>query len=429
MKGVGKHTLSALLAKLARGIIRTYRPQIVMVTGSVGKTSTKDAVIAAFSRHTNVRGSEKSFNSEIGVPLTIIGAKNPWENPWRWLIVLFKGFWLLLGRAAYPKLLVLEVGADRPGDLERILRIATPDAVVVTRLPDVPVHVEAYASTDAVKSEEFTPAFALAAGAPLILASDNEYALSMGKKTLARMVTFGFAPESAVAITAPAVHAEKGNVLGMEGNLVANGKVHPVLVRGALGAHQLLAPSAAFACAQALGVPVQKILQGLSHYQPPRGRMNLLKGEQGSFIIDDTYNSSPAASEEALKALALFPAQGRRVAVLADMLELGRYSAHEHETIGRLASGIVDLLVVVGTRARAIAEGALAEGFAESKIIYTDSSREAAARAREWLSAGDTILVKGSQSMRMERVVETLLAKKADAHLLVRQEREWKRRV
>jgi len=429
MKRFFRNILTGALGSLARAILHKYKPQIIMVTGSVGKTSTKDAVIAAFSLYTNVRGSEKSFNSEIGVPLTIIGAKNPWENPFRWIEVITAALNLLVTHKPYPKLLVLEVGADRPGDLARILRIATPDAVVVTRLPDVPVHVEAYVSTTAVKDEEFTPAYALAAGAPLVLASDNEYALSTGKKTNARLITFGFTNTSDVSISAPSVYMEKGRVVGMEAHMVIEGKKYPLIVRGALGAHQLLAPAAALACAVSLGVPHEKALKGLSRYSPPAGRTRILEGMKNTVIVDDSYNSSPAALEEALTALFSFPAQGRRVAVLGDMLELGRYSLEEHEKAGQHASSVVDVLIAVGTRAKAIADSAEKNGLAEGQVFFATDSYDASRLLPTLIEQGDTVLIKGSQGMRMERVVEALLENPEDVKFLVRQEREWKRRI
>ena len=141
MKNLLKFIIVLFLTFFARAVVRRYAPKIVMVTGSVGKTSTKDAVAAVLGRRFFVRKSEKSFNSEFGVPFTILGVENPWNNPLAWLSVLRSALALLILPNHYPSMLVLEVGADRPGDLARILRIATPDAVVVTRLPDIPVHV------------------------------------------------------------------------------------------------------------------------------------------------------------------------------------------------------------------------------------------------------------------------------------------------
>lgn len=399
-----------------------------MVTGSVGKTSTKDAVAAVFSTTTTVRASEKSYNSELGVPLTILGVKNPWKNVLGWVGVFTMGIHLLLRKTDYPSLLVLEVGADRPGDLARILRFATPDAVVVTRLPDVPVHVEAYASTQAVKDEEFTPAYALSPNAPLILDCENEYALSMAKKTRATMHTFGLACTSDVSLSKVSVMEEKGRVTGMSALVTIDGTTYPLSLVGALGAHQLLAPAAALATARALGVPIAKALQGLKKYHSPLGRSHLLRGIRGSVLIDDTYNSSPAAAEEALRSLAQTPAQGRKIALLGDMLELGRYSIAQHIAIGEQAKEICDELVVVGKRSRATGDAALHAGMPESQVHFFDTARDASEWILDAATKGDLILIKGSQGMRMERIVEALLENKDDLQYVVRQEKEWKKR-
>ena len=133
MKKILKVVMVFVLAFFARAVLRRYTPRIVMVSGSVGKTSTKDAVAEALSTKFYVRKSEKSFNSEFGVPFTILGVGNPWDDPFEWFAVLKSAIGLLILPNHYPAMLVLEVGADRPGDLARILRFATPDAVVITR--------------------------------------------------------------------------------------------------------------------------------------------------------------------------------------------------------------------------------------------------------------------------------------------------------
>jgi UDP-N-acetylmuramoyl-tripeptide--D-alanyl-D-alanine ligase len=425
MKPLLKQPVAALLAALARGIVRKYHPTIVMITGSVGKTSTKDAVAAALEQHFYLRKSEKSYNSEFGVPLTIIGSPNPWTSLPAWLRVFQEAFSLIMLPNHYPKLLVLEVGADRPGDLNRILKIATPDVVVVTRLPEVPVHVEAYASTKAVREEEFTPAYALAEAAPLILSADDAYALSMAKAIPATLSTFGTDTSAQVRVTNVGVFEEGGNVLGMSADLEIEGTTHTLTVRGAFGTSQLLAPAAAVATALALGLTPKQALKSLESYVPPPGRARILRGIQSTTLIDDSYNASPAAVEEALRSLSLL-GNRRKVVVLGDMLELGRYSAQEHERIGTLAATTADVVIGVGTRARAIVTAAQAAGTPAESTRWFDTSAEASAALCELIREGDIVFVKGSQSIRTERIVETLLADQDDRRKLVRQESQWK---
>lgn len=417
---------AGILAFFARAILRKYRPTVIMVTGSVGKTSTKDAIAAALGPSSDVRASEKSYNSEFGVPLTIIGAKNPWSDPVAWFQVFDEATELLAWRKHYPKTLVLEVGADRPGDLARILKIATPDAVVVTRLPEVPVHVEAYASPAAVREEEFAPAYALPSGAPLILSSRDTHAIAMAKNTQASVTLFGFSKEADIHIEEPTIVMENGKPAGMQTTATVEGKTYTLTTPGVLGRPQVLAPAAALALTHALGIPVERALKGLARYTPPPGRARILKGKNGSILIDDSYNASPAAVEEALQCLSHL--SGRKIAVLGDMLELGRYSAQEHERIGALAGRYAAALVAVGIRSRAMKAPAIAAGMKEENVFIFDNAAEAGEHLVVGLHEGDVILVKGSQSVRMERLVEHLLADPKDVKYLVRQDAEWRKR-
>lgn len=421
MKTLARNIVAAVVAVLSRGILRKYRPIVVMVTGSVGKTSTKDAVAAALGEHFLLRKSEKSYNSEFGVPLTIIGAKNPWTSAIGWLKVFQEALALLMLPSHFPKLLVLEVGADRPGDLAKILRIATPDVVVVTKLPEVPVHVEAYATPQAVREEEFAPAYALNPGAALILSSDDIYAREMAAPLPVSITTYGYADGADLHIRNPRLAD------GMEADITIEGETYTISASGSLGTQQLYAPAAALAVARALQVPMEEALKGLAKYMPPPGRARILAGINGSVLIDDTYNASPAAVEEALKSLQLVKGT-RRIAVLGDMLELGRYSAQEHTRIGSVAAETCDVVVAVGTRARAIAEGARKAGKGSESVFEFNESTKAAEALREMVQEGDVVLVKGSQSIRTERVAEALLASREDTGKLVRQDKEWKRR-
>lgn len=413
----------SLLALAARGVIRRYKPTVVMVTGSVGKTSTKDAVAEVLMKRFLVRKSEKSFNSDFGVPLTILGVENPWYNPLAWLAVWRRAFGLLLLPNHYPTLLVLEVGSERPGDMAHILRIVTPHAVVVTALPPISVHVEAYASPEAVQEEEFSPAFALPGAAPLVIPIDDVYALRNAVRTPARVYTYGYSSDAQVRIGEGSFAIRDGIVAGMEAQVAVGEEGGMAVALGSVGQAQVLPLAAAIAVGTAFDIPLAESLEALSAYVPPPGRGRLLRGIRDSIVIDDSYNASPAAVEQALATLKAFPHAKRRIAVLGDMLELGRYSFSEHERIAALARDSADLVVGVGIRARAFTA---ASG---SEALHYDTSYTAAEALPELVKPGDVILVKGSQSIRTERIAEALLADPADAAYLVRQERVWKRKT
>lgn len=424
MKNFFKSIVAFILAFLARAVIRRYRPRIVMISGSVGKTSTKDAVAIVLATRFFVRASDKSFNSEFGVPFTIFGVKSPWSNPLAWVSVVKSALALLVLPNHYPNMLVLEVGADKPGDLTRILRIATPDIVVITHLPEIPAHVESYASPESVREEEFSPAFALVAAAPLVVPADDVYALDSAMRTSARVISYGASDDATVRVLDAGFYEDEGNVVGMRARVQIGGEQGDLVVKGSVGTTQILPAAAALATAHSLGIPINEALEALRSYEPPPGRGRLVDGKNGSIIIDDSYNASPIAVEMALETLKAFPRATRRVAVLGDMLELGRYSVMEHERIGAIADDSADVIVAVGIRAR----GFVAER-TKAEIMQFDNSRVAAHFLSDFVRSGDVVLVKGSQSIRTERIVKALLANQSDVARLVRQEREWERKV
>lgn len=418
-------------------MLRKYRPKIVAVTGSVGKTSTKDAIFAVMARVTHVRKSEKSFNSEIGLPLTILGLENAWGNPLRWLQNIFDGILLILLPAKYPEWLVLEVGADRPGDIRSLVGWLPVDIAVITRLPETPVHVEFFDSPEAVVEEKAALIECLRPGGTLLLYADDARVRALVRHEPAqdaKVLLFGFGEEADIRASGFALVQESGKhtwPIGMQANIALDEDVAPVEILGSVGPHAFLPGIAAAAVGAALGLSLQQIVEGLAGYQSPPGRMRLVPGIKGSLIIDDTYNSSPAALEAALRTLGEIKTKrpGRRVAVLGDMLELGRRSVEEHRKAGVEAAGVCDLLMTVGFRARDIAQGALDSGLADGNILQYEDSGKAGEEIKNMIGEGDCVLVKGSQSVRMERVVEELLLEPEHAaDLLVRQDAEWKRR-
>ncbi len=439
MKNFLKRCLVWVLLQEARLVVRKYRPKIIAVTGSVGKTSTKDAIFAVVAAGHYVRRSDKSFNSEIGVPLTILGCPNAWSNPFAWLQNLLDGLLLSITPARYPEWLVLEVGADRPGDISSLARWLPVDIAVITRLPEVPVHVEYFKSVDAVVEEKASIINALRPGGTLVVYADNHTQLlrERAEKHGANVVTFGFDGEADLRGSnfAPLLETEAGkgsHPIGMSSTITIRSTMSgsmsaPLSTLGVIGSHAILSPLAAAAVGSVLGMSLEDTVAALGSYEPPHGRMHLLPGIKGTCIIDDTYNSSPAAVEAALNTLATL--KGRRAAVLGDMLELGRHSVDEHRKAGALVAKTADVLVTVGFRARDIAQGALDNGMQDDDIFQFEDAARAGEAVAAMLQSGDVVLVKGSQSIRLERVVELLLVDPSRApELLVRQDAEWKRR-
>ena len=416
-------------------VLKKYKPRVVAITGSVGKTSTKDAVYAVLQKRFHVRKSEKSFNSEVGVPLTILGLGNAWGNPLRWLQNIIDGLSLIVTTRNYPEWLVLEVGADRPGDIKSLASWIKVDVAIITRLPEVPVHVEFFDSVEAVIEEKASLIDAIHPGGTLLLYADDERTKKLQQRLPApdaRILLFGFDGEADARASGFSVVRAEGEhawPIGMTATISLEGEKAPVTLVGSLGTHAFLPAVAAAATGNVLGVSLQEIVAGLESYEQPPGRVRLLPGIKGTLLIDDTYNASPAATEAALDSLALTKPRGRTIAVLGDMLELGRVSVEEHRKIGAKVAKVCNLLVVVGVRARDIAMGALDNGMRDEHILQFEDSQKAGKELEQLVAEGDAILIKGSQSIRMERAVEELMLEPERAgELLVRQDSEWKKR-
>ncbi len=429
MKSFFKSIIVAILTFEAKLVLRKYHPKIIAITGSVGKTSTKDALYTVLATTFHVRKSQKSFNSEIGVPLTILGAPNPWSSIFGWIRTFGKGLGVLLFWRPYPEWLVLEVGVDRPGDIRHLTRWLTPNIVVVTSIPDVPVHVEYFDSPDELAEEKATLVDALADDGLLILNADDRRTCALSDRFRGQSVTYGFGRDAHVRAIQYKPFYKKGLPGIPEGVAVRvsiAGKTIPVEIHGGVGRTHVYPMLAATAFGAYCEIPLLTIAESFEHHETPPGRMRILAGIKNTAIIDDTYNSSPIAVEEALITLKELVPRGRRIAVFGDMLELGRFAVEAHKKLGTFAQSHTDMLVTVGLRARLIAEGALAAGMDEKNILQFDEAREAGKYLQNEVAPGDMILVKGSQSMRMERVVEEIMAyPERKTELLVRQDDEW----
>ena len=430
-----KKIIIYILTLESKLVLKKYKPRIIAVTGSVGKTSTKDAIYAVLAANGNhVRKSEKSFNSMIGKPLTILGVGNAWKDPLGWLSNIMRGLELVLFKVDYPDILVLEIGADHPGDIKNLTKWMHPDVAVITKIGDVPVHVEFFDSPEAVRLEKLFLAQGVKKDGTIVLYADDEKLRDL-KFDGRKVMTYGMDESALVKGSTPTILYKEENgsrkPSGISFKLEFAGNSVPVSLENVLGIQHVYPVLAAVAVGLVQGLPLVKIVQGLPLYKPPRGRMNMIEGINDSTIIDDSYNSSPTALAVALTALAEVEGTKNKVAILGDMMELGKYSAEEHKKAGELVAKSLDssrgdLLITVGQRAKGIRDGAVSAGFNPFSVISFDSSNEAAEKVKSMIKSGDIVLVKGSQSPRMERVTKAIMADPSRApELLVRQEKEW----
>ena len=429
-----KKIIIAILTWESRIIIAKYKPFVVAVTGSVGKTSAKDAIYSVIKYSSKfARKSEKSLNSEIGLPLTIIGVPTAWRDMVGWSKNILHGLELIMWRTEYPDCLVLEIGADHPGDIEKVTKWLHPDIVVMTKVSQTPVHVEFFASPGDVFKEKAFLAKAVKDNGSLILLADDEKILGLGADAMkgvngVKFISYGTVGSAQVRGSDPVMETDStGAPAGISFKINIDGNDTSVKVLGILGNTYMYPLLAAAAVGKAKNMSIADISKGLNEYDPPRGRMNILAGMNGSTIIDDTYNSSPEAALSALNALAEIRCSGRKIVAFGDMMELGKYASDEHRRVGARVAEISKMLVAVGPRSSlALVEGAVNGGMRLDAIHTFDSSDEAGKYLVSIASTGDVVLVKGSQSMRMERVSAALLCDPGRAgELLVRQEKEW----
>ncbi|HXF44346.1 MAG TPA: UDP-N-acetylmuramoyl-tripeptide--D-alanyl-D-alanine ligase [Candidatus Paceibacterota bacterium] len=425
MRNLALKILAAILRRLALITLERYKPSLVGVTGSVGKTSTKMAIAAVLASSRSVRASSKSFNNEIGLPLAILGDWDSTEGKFFWFNTILSSLKELTWKnPAYPNIIVLEYGVDRPGDLDRLLHTAKPHIGVVTTLGEIPVHVEFFAGPEKVAEEKSKLVEALPSTGFAILNADDEIVLNMKEKTRAHPVTYGFSSGTDVRITNFENRFDK-DFRGVVFKLSYAGNIVPVRIRDVFGKTYAYAAAAAAAVGLIYGLNLVRISEALLQLSPPPGRLRLIKGEKETFIIDDTYNASPTAMHEALVTLRSLKAK-RRIAVLGDMLELGKYTLASHEGIGRVAAKSADILLTLGMKAKFIAERAVKSGMSQKNVMTFTNLEECTRTLEGMIQKGDLILVKGSQGVRMEKVVLEIMAEPQKAEeLLVRQSPVW----
>jgi len=415
----------------AKVFLARTRPVVIGVTGSVGKTSMKDAIAAVLSAKFRVAKSPKTYNSEIGIPLAVLGLETSYGASLRWLVSMVRAPFRAFLKAG-SEYLVLEMGIDRVGDMESNLAVTHPTIGVLGAVGTSPVHLEYFTSAEEVVREKAKMLEVIPESGKVFLYNDDAIIRSAVEHVRCPVTTFGVGTHADVFADSYEMLMDRTTSgerpKGFSCMVRAGDESVRVEVLGVVGEHHMYPIAVAIAVARACGVPMRDAARGLATYSPPPSRMRLFSGKSGSTIIDDSYNASPLAVIAAVATLASVPAT-RRMVCLGDMKELGAKSTEEHERIGEAVGRVADIALFVGSFARAMARGAERAGMRGEHILLADTSRDAVKRIAPLVSDGDVVLVKGSQSMRMERVTEALLAGKTDVAKLCRQDWYWKRKA
>ncbi len=408
---------NAILKLIAKKIIKKYKPLVIGITGSVGKTSTKEAVYTVVSQKFRAYRSLRNLNTESGLPISVLALDDIPSGKWSWRFAVITRAITLLCTAVkeYPNVLVLEYGADKPGDIHYLVSVVKPDIAVLTAV--APTHLEQFGSVEAVHKEKMKLLEAVPERSKRIYNAD----LVGGTEGISYSAN-GFVGSDVYATDVCSridQNIAQGSVVF---KIHSEGSVIPCELNGVIGDANVSSALAAVAVGKCLGMNGVDIVRGISHFHGKPGHMSVLPGIEHTIIVDDTYNASPAAVKHALVTIERLEGFKRRWAVLADMLELGHESESLHREIGRfVAEHSIDRLVTVGKDARFIAVAARESSMNPEYVVKCADSTSAVEHLRANMSDGDLILIKGSQSMKMERIVKAMMAEPERAdELLVR---------
>ena len=367
---------------LAASYRRSLSVKVIAITGSNGKTSTKDFVAAILSRGFRVTKTEGNFNNHVGLPQTMLAA------------------------TASDQIAVWEIGMNHPGEIAALAKLAAPDAAIITNVGVA--HIEFMGSREAIAAEKGTLAEAVDVGGTVILNGDDSFSESIAQHTHAKIILAGI---------------ENGTVRAIDVSQSATGCEFTILegahrCRAQLpvpGIHMVQNAMLAVAAGRAFGLSLEECAAGLASTPLTKARLQI-KEINGIQFIDDSYNANPDSMKAALRTLVELDADGRRVAVLGQMNELGEESERGHREVGETAAALgIDELFAVGEAGAAIAQAARKAGLENSSTV--DSPEEAARRLSATASPGDLILVKGSRTARMERVLEAFAKSRSTAEV------------
>ena len=433
-----KSIIYKILKYSSKKLLKRYNPTIIGVVGNVGKTSMRANMVMFLEQFTPVGTNLENYNTPIGLTLSFVDEKYPGKNIFAWLKIIYKSLsraWF--GYSEFAPIWVLEIGVDTPGDMDEFINdFLEFDVVVFGFIGENPVHLEQFKDKKELINEDAKILRALKDDGTLIIDGDDSVLKSIYRKR-DNVITFGFgnvdikASDFKVSIDVVNTEEQWANYYS---SIVPKGKFKveykgssiPFKVDYVLGKHQVNSILPAIALGLVDDMNLVEISQQIKKIVPVKGRLRCLEGVKDTLLLDDTYNSAPAAMALALDTLNRLKIKGsRKVAILGEMKELGAESKSIHKDIGVLAAETVDVCIGVGEGAKDIL---LAFHKHNSKGLYHwfDNSEEASSQIVDFITSDDIILVKGSQSSRMERISVVLLAnKRYRAELLTRQSNNW----
>lgn len=408
-----RRTALKILDMLAVRIVEKYKPVVIGVTGSSGKSITCKMIGEVLSTKYDVRLNDSRSRTAVSIPLAIIGAERGRGALLDWIGVYRKALSLLYAKNSfYPDILLLEMGVDSPNDMKEMLGVVHPDIAVFTNVGEFPAHAEHFKSDKHIAREKSLLFKSLVKEDLAVLNVDDAYIKQMVPSLKAQTMTFGFGAQAMVRGEEIFLGNKKWKTAdgkaGMSFKIAYDGTNIPFRFSYVIGRGQIYAALAAASVGIHFGFNMVEISQALSGYRTLPGRMNLIKGINGSVIIDDTFNANPGSVMAALETVHKLEAR-RKIAVLADMLELGNNTEKGHRRVGEYLPEAVDMVFCYGKTGKYFCRYARGMGMKEENIFCFDDRKELIEKLRGIVQEGDVILVKGSRALRMEKVVKGVM--------------------
>jgi UDP-N-acetylmuramoyl-tripeptide--D-alanyl-D-alanine ligase len=439
-----KKILQYVLAFLAKRVLGKYKPQIIAIGGSVGKTAAKDAIAHVLNQKYKVGKTMGNLNTELGVPASVLLADKSWDiesdslafslknksffNILKellkisgfWVKTILHGCWLFVfSSVKYPEILVLELAEDKPGDMQYLLTIVNHFIGVITAIGEIPVHVKFYASPQQLAYENSLIISKLPIEGLAILNFDEKIVKDMANVTQANVI--GYAINESADFRALnlrlrcKVYSDKKLEFGIRFQINYKTELEDFYLPNAIGQHQVYAILAAAAVGKSFDISLKKISEAVKDLKFAKHRMRIKKGKKNVIVLDDCYNSSPLAAQAALDSLKRCGNKlisqniiSRKVAVLGDMLELGKYSKKAHYDLGICAAKKVDILICIGKFSKYIVQAAK-EVMSDDRVYYFKDVKQALKEIDRLINKNDFVLIKGSRAIGLEKMVNELI--------------------
>lgn len=386
-----------ILWRRAQDYLNTYKPTLIGIAGSIGKTTAKLAAAQAIGKDRSVYIPVQPYNNPLGVALGILGV-DKYPNALSWPSLLARS----MVREVLEKeadTVILELGANRPGEMDFLAQKLPLDVGIVT---NVGTHnTNLYGSKNDVAHELTSLVTSLNTNGIAILNIDDPLVASMARHTSARVITFGRQEGADIYIR----RMERLKHAGFACEISSYGRSHEIHLRHIIGRHQISAILSAIALAQALGVNINDAIERLQNFVPPEGRLSLLNSPKGYRVLNDTYDATPESMLSSLETLRAIPAD-RKIAILGDIANLGGQAHSSHKRIGKYAGEVAHMIIGIGDYMRLANVEAVMVG---ADVHHFQQSADAGKWIGDYLESGDLVLVSGSRDMKMNKVIESLL--------------------